>query len=124
MAKLLKQLIYKGIINDDIDDHDGYILGIGKTGLSRELYEEEDLENHTVTVRYWISEKEQTKEQMIEGVLKTLYGMADVEYSHSYSEYTGYLWTNEEFTIGGHDLIEELYDHLGKYAILEIDVHD
>jgi len=120
MAKLHKQLTYKGIIND----HDGYILGIGKVGLSREFYEEEELENHTVTVRYWISEKEQTKDQMIEGVLKTLYGVADVKYSHAYSEYTGYLWTNEEFNIGGHDLIAELYDNLGKYIILEIDVHE
>lgn len=124
MSEVIKKLSYSGIINNDVVAGEGYILGIGNVGLSRELYENENLENHTVTVRYWISKKHQTKEEMIEGVLKSLYGLCDVEYNHVYSEYTGYLWTNESFEIGGHNLIDELYNHLGNYIILEIDLHE
>ena len=113
---------YKGYIQE-LQDADGDVLGIGKTILGKDLYEELDLDRHTVSVRYWISDSKQSKDEMISGVLKSLYGVADLDYNHVYSETTGYLFTTEEFKVGGHDLIEELYSFIGKYAILEIDIH-
>ena len=48
----------------------------------------------------------------------------DIEYSHAYSEYTGYLWTDEKLVIGGHDLLNEIKGNIGKYIHLEIEKED
>ena len=47
-------------------------------------------------------------------------GDVDAKYYHQYSEITGYLWTDEEAVIGGHDLLEIFRNHLKKYAILVV----
>lgn len=73
-----------------------------------------------VTVKYFISEKEKEIEDLNENLIKTIIGDISADYSDRYSEYTGYLWTDEELNIGGHDLIEELKSNLGKYLYLEI----
>ena len=49
---------------------------------------------------------------------------AHARFGACYSEYTGYLWTDEEVLIGGHDLIEELRGCEGKWLLLEIVVHE
>lgn len=77
-----------------------------------------------VTVRYWIANKECSREAANEAFMEELIGKADTEYQVHYSEVTGYLWTDEEIKIGGHDLLEELSDNVGKYLILEVEVHD
>lgn len=77
-----------------------------------------------VTVRYYLSDKEATKDELTEDFLiNTLYGNMDSEYGARYSEYTGYLWTDDNLEIGGHDLLSELMDADGKflYLIIEID---
>jgi hypothetical protein len=84
---------------------------------------QDDIANKTVTARYWITDKEATKEQALVAFLKKLSGVADCDFGSAYSEITGYLWTDEECKIGGHDLIGELKSHVGKWLILEIDVH-
>lgn len=43
-----------------------------------------------------------------------------VRYEHAYSEITGYLWTNEDLIVGGHDLIAELRTYQGQFAVIEI----
>ncbi|MNJ80064.1 hypothetical protein D3C77_783070 [compost metagenome] len=50
-------------------------------------------------------------------------GFCDVGYGARYSELTGYLWTDEYLKVGGHDIIEELRSYVGKWLILEIEVH-
>ncbi len=50
-------------------------------------------------------------------------GLVDSEYYHRYSDYTGYLWTEEDFKCGGHDLIKILSSHKGEYIHLEIDLY-
>ena len=74
-----------------------------------------------VTVRYWITDKEVTKGEAQEGFVRWLVGAADVEFGSRYSEITGYLWTDEELNVGGHDLIEELRSNVGKWLILEVE---
>ena len=36
----------------------------------------------------------------------------------------GYLYTNEDMDIGNHDLLDNLFSHLGKYLYLELEVFD
>jgi hypothetical protein len=59
-----------------------------------------------------------TQGELVDVTIRVGLGEADV--GHRYSEITGYLWTDEEIMVGGHDLIEELHDHLGKFCHLEI----
>lgn len=77
-----------------------------------------------VTVRYWISDTPATKEELKEDfIVKSLGGVANCKYGSHYSELTGYLWTDEELKIGGHDLLNELKSFKDKWIILEIEVH-
>lgn len=75
------------------------------------------------TVRYYITDKECTPEQAQEDFLiSTLHGEVDSDYGANYSEYTGYLWTDDELKVGGHDLRNELFSYVGKYLILIADI--
>jgi hypothetical protein len=51
--------------------------------------------------------------------------MGDVTsvYYHNYSELTGYLWTTEKFTCGGHDIPKILRSHMGEYVHMEIELY-
>lgn len=86
--------------------------------LAEEL---EWMEGKNVTVRYWITDKPATKEEAQEDFIRQLFGKADVLFGSRYSEMTGYLWTDEELKVGGHDLIEELKSYIGQWLILEIE---
>lgn len=63
-------------------------------------------------------------EHIDETKIVSMMGETEHEYYHKYSEYTGYLWTVEEFTIGGHDLLQILRSNEGKYIHLEIELYD
>ena len=73
-----------------------------------------------VTVRYFISDKEKLIDELNENLIKTISGAISAEYSDNYSEYTGYLWTDEELNVGGHDLLQELENNKDKFLYLEI----
>lgn len=83
---------------------------------------EADLERfgHTVTVSYWIADGPRTLEQLLENEVKKLAGAADAEYSQRYSDITGYLWTDADLVIGGHDLLAELESEVGRWCYLTI----
>jgi hypothetical protein len=76
-----------------------------------------------VTVRYWITNFPCSREEATEDHARQLMGIAATKFGAVYSEITGYLWTDQECNIGGHDLIGELEDCAGKWLILEIEVH-
>lgn len=77
----------------------------------------------TVSVRYWTADHPMSPEAIKEAAIRTLYGGGEAYLSAHYSEVTGYLWTDEVFTVGGHDLIRELASRLGKYLHLEVETH-
>lgn len=119
----MEKLIYKGFIKEGIKGENYDALFIGDTdGPIAEILQNE-INGREVSVRYWISDTEKTKEQLQESLLKNLFGAVDAEYQDAYSDYTGYLWTDENLEIGGHDLLGELQSNIGKFIWLEIDVH-
>lgn len=73
-----------------------------------------------VTVRYWITDKQCTRNEAVEAAMLIVMGVADVKLNSRYSEGTGYLWTDEDLNIGGHDLLSELKGGVGKWLILEV----
>lgn len=76
-----------------------------------------------VTVRYWLTDQQCTREEARESAVLTAMGAADVDFGARYSEITGYLWTDEELKVGGHDLMAELRSNVGKWLILEVTEH-
>lgn len=115
--------IYEGWIcshclGDSYDNDDAIFL----SSLSRALCKELDwIKGKRVNVNYWICDEKCTKEQASEDFVKTLTGCAYVDFGARYSEYTGYLWTDEELKVGGHDIMREISSSVGKYLILEIE---
>lgn len=94
------------------------------SSLRDPLAEELDwMEGKNVTVRYWITDQQCTREEASEAAMMTVMGLADVRLESRYSELTGYLWTDEDLEIGGHDLLSELQSSVGKWLILEVEQH-
>ena len=83
----------------------------------------DDLELHGryASVRYWTADAPMGDDEIAEGAIRAMLGgEADACYSARYSDVTGYLWTDEDIMVGGHDLLEELKSQAGRYCLLEI----
>ena len=76
----------------------------------------------SVTVRYWLTDKPCTKEEAQAEWIQHIFGKADGDFGARYSELTGYLWTDEELNVGGHDLMKRLRGGVGKWLHMEIEV--
>lgn len=115
------KITYYGFLKEKPRRGNDYAFFIGDVLLAEKI--QEDIENFGkyLSVCYWISDKERSKEEISERFTALMFGESSAEYKDYYSEATGYLWTDEECNIGGHDLIEELRQNLGKYCILEIE---
>jgi hypothetical protein len=83
---------------------------------------EEKLEGKQITLRWWAADREEPDEAIKRRALEQVMGKVDVEWGARYSEVTGYLWTDEEFKVGGHDMIARLKSDVGKYLLLEAEV--
>lgn len=101
--------------------------GVVEEGYSRGIIPCKDFEiyNKVANVRFYIgdspiSDPDKLDRDRIEYIL----GKAETDYNHIYSDLTGYLWTDEEFKVGGHDLNEMLYANEGKYIHMEIELYD
>ena len=115
--------VYNGLLCLHSEEEADEILFLSSVeyALAKEL---EYLHNKNVTLRYWISNQELDENKIIDITAKMSVGILESEYMHRYSEYTGYLWTDEELNIGGHDLLEELKDNVGKWLYMEIETND
>jgi hypothetical protein len=109
-------------VRDYGDSEEVLFLGEDEQPLAE--YLEYKITYKKVSCRYWITDKEVTRDQAQNQFLKTLFGNAKAEFHARYSEMTGYLWTDEELKIGGHNLMNELKSHAGSWLILEIDIHN
>ncbi len=116
--------VYKGLLHENSWGEADDILFL--SSLEDPLAEvlQDDISGKIVTARYYITDKEATLEDAKREFLKELVGAVDIEFGSRYSEITGYLWTDEEINIGGHDLMAELHSFVGKWLILLIDIHD
>ena len=53
----------------------------------------------------------------------SMMGEVSSKYYHRYSDYTGYLWTEEGFKCGGHDIPKILRGHMEEYIHMEIELY-
>jgi hypothetical protein len=120
----MKQLIYKGLIAEKEYGESCEALFIGEMEEPIAYEFEEKMQGKQVSVRYWLSDSSKTKEELVENMVMAMVGAVDADYSDRYSDVTGYLWTDEELNIGGHDLLDELRSNVGRFVYMEIDVHN
>lgn len=122
-GSMTESLTYQGKLCTDMDGESYEAVWL--TGMDHPLVKEvaPRVDGRQVSARYWITDKEVTRDEAVGQYLKTLFGDAEAEFMAHYSDITGYLWTDEDLMIGGHDLEDELRSSVGKWLILEIDVH-
>jgi len=102
---------------------DGYKIDL----VNRFKEADESFPNAEFQVNYWLSDKPCSKNDMIEGFLKKLYGDISADYEKVHCYYTSWSTGDKYDTIlqiGGHNLGSELSDEEGKFLIIEINVKD
>ena len=111
---------YQGLLSlhNSGDSHNVLYLSSLAEPLIEELYW---ISQKIITVRYWITDIKVTKGQAVEGFVAELVGCGKAGFCARYSEMTGYLWTDQDLKVGGHDLLAELESYVGKWLILEIE---
>lgn len=79
---------------------------------------QEDLEKcgRYASVHYWITDESRTYEELVQNQVRIAVGSANADYTQHYSDVTGYLWTDAECNVGGHNLLAELDTHEGKWC--------
>lgn len=73
-----------------------------------------------LSVQYFVSNVELPLETLQIEWLNRMEGLSDAKYEVRWSDITGYLWTDEDIHIGGHDLLEELQLYVGKFLHCEV----
>ena len=105
-------VVYRGRLcwtnNNEEDD----LLGLVRDGETEILAEtiRDDIDSHGsyLSVRYWVTASPMPKEELEEKWVRRVCGDASAKYVMVYSETTGYLWTTQDFEVGGHDVHGEL----------------
>lgn len=85
---------------------------------------EENLDNKQVSISYYISDKPLAREGLEKQYINKVMGIVDAGCYPIYSDITGYLWTEEDCIIGGHNLLEEINNYEGKYIDMQIVIHN
>lgn len=137
----MEKIVLNGKIADIemIDDND-YCIGIKnireiKTFSGKDYVDESggfpmsfEMENRIgwrdkyANIHFYTSNSPIDPETVEEEYIKEVMGLAETEYKHHYSGYTGYLSTTEEFKVGGHDILEILRSNYGEYIHMEIEL--
>lgn len=124
----MKTIELSGIIKFEHNDNwetiklvqsDGYKIDL--VGRFKEAIE--SFSNCQFNVGYYLSDSVCTKNDIVEGFLKKLFGSAEASFetdSYHYSSMTYGTDYDTNLKIGGHDLFQELRYEQGKFIILEL----
>jgi hypothetical protein len=61
-----------------------------------------------VSFQFHVSDRPLSYHALQKHLVETTMGLANAEFSHAYSELTGYLWTNERAEVGGHNVLGQI----------------
>lgn len=113
--------IYTGRVRvGTYNEEEADVVFLGETNLARCVLNDIDQHGSYLSTSYYVSDVPLSEEQLQIEFLKCLDGDATAQYAVMYSEITGYLGTEQDLTIGGHDLLAELRSYEGKYVWLKI----
>ena len=127
MKIIIKGLISSGDYGDDYDvlyvEEEEPLLKFILDKIDEDNWEGE--ERFKSSFNYLVSDKPIEDIEIAKAdYFSVLEGNTEIEYFQNYSECTGYLWTDSKLNVGGHDLLEELENYVGKYIYLEIIIYD
>lgn len=91
--------------------------------FTKEMEEKCDWLNSYASIQMLTGDTPIDLDHIDETKIVSMMGEVDSEYYHRYSDYTGYLWTEEEFKCGGHDIPKILRSHMGEYIHMEIELY-
>lgn len=74
-------------------------------------------------VSYALSDSPIDPRTVAEDAILSYYGLVDREYAVSWSDTSGYLWTDERFAVGGHSILDILRENLGRHVHMEIELY-
>lgn len=101
------------VVDDAVDVYD-------QEPLAEQIADAIELFGPYLSVNYYITDEPYPQEDLQEQWLRHVLGDSDVKFHIAWSEITGYLWTDEDIMVGGHDLLAELVSNDGKFIHLEI----
>lgn len=119
-----KTVIFDGRIREADCGEALDVLMLGDANLAEAFAEALGERRQQVSVRYWISPEPLTQEQRTDAEVRIATGEGYAEFISRYSDATGYLWTDVELTVGGHDLDAEIRRFLGSWCRLELVIHE
>lgn len=114
-----KTVTYRGIIYENSYD-DTLWLNDMDEALCSDIEAEIEEHGSFLTVKYFISDEELPKDEIITEHLKKVMGDSTATHNVVYSEITGFLWADQDLIVGGHDLLSELQGNVGKFLHMEI----
>jgi hypothetical protein len=106
-------------VGDRGESMDVLFLGDGDP-LAEIISDDIEVYGNYLSVRYWTADVPMADDAIQEGAIRQMLGAGDVRFHERYSDVTGYLWTDEDLKVGGHDLLAELEAQEGSYCLLEI----
>lgn len=86
----------------------------------------EEIDGKICKLKYYVSNEPINKETVVEDFLRSFYEgktKVDGNYCHG-SSWTGVYAKNDDFSVGGHDIVEELNECVGKYCYLIVETDD
>lgn len=104
-------VVYSGRITERSNGEDDEAIYVGDDSdepFAARFRDDLNRYGRYVTVSYYVSEQPKTAAELLENELQKLAGSAKADYTQHYSDYTGYLWTDQELNVGGHNLLGEL----------------
>ena len=116
--------VHTGLLRFGRNGDNSEILLLDDMPLAEKL---RDMNGRIVNVNYYVSKEkvsvERASELFFKSTHSTHFGRIEAEFFARYSEKTDTLWVEEELTIGGHDLLDELKKHTGEYLMLHVKVY-
>ena len=115
-----KILLLEGKIREKENGDHADALYIGADIIAEAISDNFQSHRAPVFCCWAISERPITPYDLLGIAVEQANGDVDAIYYHRYSEITGYLWTEQDAIIGGHNLVEIFGNHIKRYAILVV----
>lgn len=125
----MKKITLSGIVLFKHDDEFERIKLVQEDGYEIDLilrFQEaiSNYKDHMVKVGYGVSDAPCTEDEMQEGFLRHVLGVPNVGYDKSEYRYSSWTWGtdyNTNFRVGGHNIMNELYEQKGKFLLLSLE---
>lgn len=119
------KIIYRGLLCYASNGEEDALLGLMGDDYKVKILAKEVKDNlhygYNLTVRYFVTDSPVPPDDIEIELIKTMSGYGNIKYNMRYSDITGYLWTDEDLNVGGHNLLYELSSNIGKWLHLEVD---